>query len=452
MVKFAGKDTHVYTVSEITREIKNLIEASFPSIWVEGEVTDLRSARSQHLYFSLKDERSILSCVIFREDQDLTSSLLKNGMMIRVYGDLNLYEKGGRYSLIARALIPIGRGDLYMRFEELKKKLAQEGLFDSSRKRPLSPFPERIGVVTALHGAAIRDLLKVVRKRMRWVEIIIRNTKVQGVGAKEDIARAIREFNEWGKCDLIIVTRGGGSIEELWPFNEEEVARTIYESEIPVLSAVGHEIDYTVADFVADARAATPSLAGEISVRDATEISSNLSNLEKHMNNSLQRRIEFTNQQLTSLERSYGLSKPYKIIYERQQWADELARRLDSVYSNLVQNKKSSLLSLGASITRESRHIFERTKTQLSNIEVIMGERLLRSINKKRQDIELLHNRIMDLSPTSILKRGYSICFKLPEKKVISDSNLLSVEDLVRIRFAKGSTDARIKKVVRNNQ
>ena len=445
------KNMRIYTVSELTREIKNLIETSFPPVWVEGEVTDLHPARSQHIYFSLKDEYTILSCIIFKDNQDLTSSLIKNGMIVRVYGDLNLYEKGGRYSLLVRKLIPFGRGDLYLKFEELKKRLGEEGLFEPSRKRTLPSFPERIGVVTALHGAAIIDFLKVVRKRMRWVEVTVRNTKVQGTGAKEDIAQAIRDLNEWGMCDLIIVTRGGGSIEELWPFNEEIVARAIYESNVPILSAVGHEVDYTVTDFVADFRAATPSTAGEISVRDAREILLTLKNTEKHINNAVGRKIEGLYQVLNSLEKSYGLSKPYNIIFERQQWADELGRRLDSSIHNLILNIKIRLSSLSASIIRERKYYYERIKTQVNNIEEIMRERFLRLFSRKRQDVELLENRIIDLSPISVLKRGYSICFKLPEEKVISNSNMLTEDDYVRIKFSKGSTDARIEKVITND-
>lgn len=441
----------VYSVSELTREIKNLLETSFPPVWVEGEITDLRPARSQHIYFSLKDEHAILSCIIFKSDQDITSSLIKNGMMARVYGELNLYEKGGRYSLLVRRLIPFGRGDLHVRFEQLKKKLGEEGLFESSRKRPIPAFPERVGVITALHGAAIRDLVKVVRKRMKWVELVVRDTKVQGVGAKEDIARAIRDLNEWGSCDLIIVTRGGGSIEELWPFNEEIVARAIYESTIPVLSAVGHEIDYTVSDFVADARAATPSAAGESVVRDSREILSNINNMEKHIYNAVAGMIDNLKEKLLSLERSYGLSKPRSVIYERQQWADELGRRLNTVIQNLILNTNTLLLSLGSSIMRERSHLMERTDTRVNNLDELMRERFLHTLYKKRKLVELLQNRLSDLSPVSVLERGYSICFKLPEKRVISRSDLLSRDDRVMIKFSKGSADAKIEKVTTNS-
>jgi len=441
----------IYTVSELTREIKNLIEASFPPVWVEGEITDLRPARSQHIYFSLKDEYAILSCIIFKGDQDITASLIKNGMMVRVYGELNLYEKGGRYSLLVRKLIPFGRGDLYIRFEELKKKLGEEGLFDPSRKRPIPTFPERIGVVTALHGAAIRDLAKIIKERMIWVELIVRDTKVQGVGAKEDIAQAIRELNEWGLCDLIIVTRGGGSIEELWPFNEEIVARAIYESKIPVLSAVGHEIDYTVADFVADARAATPSAAGESAVRDSRELLLNLSNMEKHIYNAVAGRVRNLKERLLSYEMSYGLSRPCNIIYERQQWADELGRKLDTVIQNLILNINTILLSLSTSIARERRHLLEKTTTAVNNLDEIMKERFLHTLYKKRQVVELLKNRLSDLSPISVLERGYSICFKLPEEKVISNSILLNKDDKVKIQFSKGAVEAKVRKVIRAN-
>ena len=413
---------HIYTVSELTREIKNLIETSFPPIWIEGEVTDLRAARSQHLYFSIKDDRAILSCIMFRQDQDITTSIIKNGTMIKLYGELNLYEKGGRYSLIARKILPIGKGDLYIRFEELKKRLEREGLFDKARKRPLPQFPEKIGIISSIHGAAIRDIVKVIRRRMRWVEIVIRDTKVQGVGAKEDITEAIREMNEWGLCDMIIITRGGGSIEDLWPFNEEVVARAIYESRLPVLSAIGHEIDYTVTDFVSDARAATPSVAGEIAVRDSEELSFNLNKIERDLYNIVAVKIDNTKGRLSSIEKSYGLSRPLNIVYERRQWVDDTGRRFDIIFKNLVFDRKNRFLTLSKSLVREGRYCLET-----------MSQRL-----------RLMENRLSDLSPDSVLKRGYSICLKLPQQKIVSDSAHLSCDDRVRIKFSKGSTEARV--------
>ncbi len=442
---------HIYTVSEITRELKNLIETSFPPLWVEGEITDLYPARSKHLYFSLKDERALLSCVMFKEDQDIGASIIKNGMMVRIYGELNLYEKGGRYSLIARKILPSGKGELYVKFEELKKKLEKEGLFDMSGKKKLPPFPDRIGIVTALGGAAIRDIVKVIKRRMRWVEIVVRNTKVQGTGAKEDIAEAIKELNEWGLCDIIVVTRGGGSIEDLWPFNEELVARAMYDSKIPVLSAVGHEIDYTLSDFVADARAATPSVAGEIVVKDAKEIGIGLDNMEKHLYNALKSRIENFRARIFSVERSYGLKIPSSMLYERKQWVDEMGNRLEIFFKGLIKDKERTLLSLCSSLIREERHFLERVSVSMERLKDTMVEKANHFLYRKGEKIRLLENRICDLSPTSVLERGYSICFKIPEMHVVSDSRLLSFNDRVNIKFAKGSSEARIEKVRTHN-
>ncbi|HFE62791.1 MAG TPA: exodeoxyribonuclease VII large subunit, partial [Caldithrix sp.] len=248
-------EKRVYTVSDLTREIKQVLESSFPRLWVEGEISNLKRHSSGHLYFTLKDSNSQLNCAMWRFRVGQLLFQPQDGMKVLVEGDVQVYERGGYYQLIVNQIQPAGIGDLQLAFEQLKKKLHAEGLFDESHKKRLPQFPERIGVVTSPTGAAIRDIVSVVSRRFPGVQLIINPVRVQGETAKEEIAQAIREFNEYGKVDVLIVGRGGGSLEDLWAFNEEVVARAIFDSKIPVISAVGHEIDYSISDFVADRRA-----------------------------------------------------------------------------------------------------------------------------------------------------------------------------------------------------
>ena len=271
----------VYTVSEITSAVKYLIEESFPFIWVKGEISNLKRHSSGHYYFTLKDNLAQISCVMWKWRNILMNFILEDGMEVIVGGSLTVYEKQGKYQLDAETIHPIGIGELQLAFEKLKSKLHSEGLFDEKYKKPLPKFPWRIGVVTSPTGAAIQDILSVIGRRFPQVQIIINPVRVQGDGAASEISDAIKEFNEYDEIDLIIVCRGGGSLEDLWAFNEEIVARTIFDSKIPVLSAVGHEIDYSISDFAADKRAPTPSAAGEIAVFNKVEVETHIDELFK---------------------------------------------------------------------------------------------------------------------------------------------------------------------------
>ena len=279
-----GQDgRYIYKVSELTSSIKLILEDSFPNIWVEGEISNLKSPSSGHIYFTLKDDRSELKSVFFKSDNEKIKFDIKDGMHVICSGRISLYEKQGVYQLYVTGLEPKGVGALQLAFEQLKEKLFKEGLFDESRKKPLPMLPDRIGIVTSPTGAAIGDMLKVLKRRFSNVEILINPVKVQGEGAKEEIAGAIRDFNDMNNVDVIIVGRGGGSLEDLWAFNEEVVARAICDSKIPVISAVGHEIDWTISDLAADLRAATPSVAAELVIAKKSELIDALDNIEKRL-------------------------------------------------------------------------------------------------------------------------------------------------------------------------
>ena len=275
---------YVYKVSELTSSIKIIMEDSFPNIWVEGEVSNFKNpSTAGHFYFTLKDEKSEIKCVFFKSHNEKIKFDIKDGMHVVICGRVSIYEKRGEYQLYVTKMEPKGIGALQLAFEQLKERLFKEGLFDEARKRPIPVLPDRIGIVTSSTGAAIRDILHVLERRFSNVGIIINPVKVQGEGAGEEIARAIEELNRIGNVDVVIVGRGGGSLEDLWAFNEEVVARAIYASKVPIISAVGHEIDWTISDFVADLRAPTPSVAAEIVVPRKAKLTETLDSIEKQL-------------------------------------------------------------------------------------------------------------------------------------------------------------------------
>jgi len=422
----------VYTVSELTREIKSLVEESFPPLWVEGEITNYRPATSGHLYFDLKDENALIQCVMWRENRTLATVELVNGKKVRIYGELRVYAKGGKYNLNVERVYPVGIGELQIRFEELKLKLKSEGLFESWHKKPIPEFPERIGVVTALDGAAINDIINVAKRRYKGIEIIVRSVRVQGDGAAEEIAEAIGEFNEYGdevrprevrpRVDLLIVGRGGGSIEDLWAFNEEVVARAIYESRIPVISAVGHDIDTTIADFVADRSAPTPSAAAEIAVKDSKEILENVTTFEQRITNGLEKRITQLNDRLSLLEKSYGIKRLQDLIRERWQTVDEFTGRLKSSFTHPLKQKGAMLEFLLQRFNREVYQFLSARGQEVSRIEALLS----------------------GVNPKATLKRGYSICYKLPDRKVVKSSAVLLPKDKVEIEFSEGKAECEV--------
>jgi len=312
------ENKHIYSVSELTRNIRAVLEKSFAFIWVEGEISNFVFHTSGHMYFSLKDQGSVVSAVLFRNANKNLRFDLKNGLKVICFGKISVYDKRGQYQLIVEKIEPKGIGALQLAFEQLKEKLQKEGLFDRARKRPIPYLPRRIGVVTSPTGAAIRDILNVTRRRFANVEIVINPVKVQGVGAKEEIAAAIKLFNDLKDIDVMIVGRGGGSIEDLWPFNEELVARAIYSSKIPVISAVGHEIDWTISDFTADFRAPTPSAAAELIIPRKDELIMRITTSLDRLKNALSNAVVQLRQRLDELTAGLSLKQEYIIRLKKE--------------------------------------------------------------------------------------------------------------------------------------
>jgi len=388
------KKEHIYTVSELTRSIRLLLEKNFPSVWVEGEISNLRRPISGHIYLTLKDKNSQLSGVIFRGVNQSLKFELKDGLAVTCFGRIGVYERSGQYQLYIEKLEPRGVGALQLAFQQLKDKLLKEGLFDQQNKKPLPYLPVRIGVVTSPTGAAIRDILSILRRRFANVEVLINPVRVQGEGAAEEIARAIEEFNTFADIDVLIVGRGGGSLEDLWAFNEEVVARAIYKSRIPVISAVGHEIDFCIADFVADLRAPTPSVAAELVIGKKDELAGRIQNCRERLGNAVLSRLTLLKNRLDSISRAYVLRHPLNVVQQYEQRVDELRRDLSLRMEHYLQLQK------------------ERFNGSAAKLEA--------------------------LSPLAILSRGYSASFKLPEKKIIKDAAVLKKGDRVWTKVYKG--------------
>jgi exodeoxyribonuclease VII large subunit len=439
----------VLSVSELTAQVKRLLEKSVGQVWVTGEVTNLRAQSSGHMYFTLKDAAAQLSCVLFSREKVLHRELLADGQKVLLQGDVTVYEARGQYQLIVRAVELQGVGALQIAFEKLKQKLAAEGLFATERKRSLPKYPQRIGLVTSPTGAAIRDVLHVVQRRNPGLEIILAPCRVQGEGAAEEIAAAIRLLNEFSvaavydrcsmgkeevrrsqtaatnKLDLILVTRGGGSLEDLWAFNEEVVARAIFESVIPVVSAVGHEIDFTIGDFVADVRAATPSAAAEIITEGVFASRQLVANLTQRMIRAHpRRRMNELLQQLDDLQAGL-LRCTRQGTKERQVAWQNLATRLLRVRpAQLLKQRRESLV------------VSQRRLRELAHV----------CLRNGRSRFEATEARLRLLGPEQVLARGYSITMDAAMGKVIRRAKDVSSGQHLRTRVKEGEISSRVEK------
>jgi len=381
---------HVFTVSEFTSAMKSIIEPNFRSFSVKGEISNFKVQSSGHLYFSLKDAGAQVSAVLFRGDASSLSQIPKDGDQIIARGALSIYAPRGQYQIIVRDIQYLGLGALLLKFHQLKETLQLRGWLDPQRKKPLPKFPKKIGVVTSPSGSVIRDILDVLKRRFAAAHVILSPVRVQGERASQEIAQAINEMNQYELVDLLIVGRGGGSVEDLWAFNEEIVAKAIFESKIPVISAVGHETDFTIADWVADVRAPTPSAAAEIAVAEKGNLLKYLSDARVNFHRRMKNHLLQERQYIFSLKRNPILSSPYKVIYKQMQQLD---------------NARSSLDLLRPS----NRIVYWRHRF------MPFSERFKGSINvqirEKKERLRALSEHIRSLNPKNLLKKGYSILY-----------------------------------------
>jgi len=436
----------ILTVSELTLEIKHHLEEGFGEIWVEGEISNFRSPSSGHYYFTLKDGESQIRAVIFRFMGRYLKFEPQDGLAVICRGKISVYEPRGEYQLILDYMEPKGIGALQLAFEQLKEKLEKEGLFDPARKKPLPLLPKRIGIVTSPTGAAIRDLLNVIGRRFPNVGILINPVKVQGKGSAQEIASAIYKLNTVPEIDVIIVTRGGGSLEDLWAFNEEIVARAIYNSSLPVISAVGHEIDFTIADFVADLRAPTPSAAGELVVKDKVELSRLVDSLSARLGNQIINLLETAKNQLVFFKKR--LPDLRLKISDLQLRIDDMSGRLAPRILQSLELKKEMLES------RRVRLLLRNPKLKVGEYlkSVSLCEKSLidsvhRMLIRLRQVLERCVGELDSLSPLNVLQRGYSITRLLPSYKIVKDNKVISVGDKINIVLGKGEIFCQVDKI-----
>jgi exodeoxyribonuclease VII large subunit len=399
----------VWTVGELTATIKQLLERHIGQLWVSGEITNLRQQSSGHIYFTLKDASAQLNCVLFRGDARSQRDLIADGQKVLLQGDLTVYEPRGQYQLLVKAVELHGTGALQLAFERLKKRLQSEGLFETARKRPLPPCPKCIGVVTSLTGAALRDVLNVVQRRNPFLELILAPCRVQGDGAASEIARAIQLLNQL-PLDLILVTRGGGSLEDLWAFNEEIVARAIAGSALPVVSAVGHEIDFTISDFVADLRAATPSAAAEILTEQAVARRQLLASAPERLRQHAQRRWDLSSRQLLQSSNRLLRRHPRRLLQEHWQRIDECQNRLLRAVRDRWKQARNGMDQTAQRLGRVRPALqVTRRREHLVRLQSLLMERLRQQYRHRQTRWAQAQTRLELLSPLAILSRGYSI-------------------------------------------
>lgn len=427
----------IYSVSELTGCIRDLLEKEYPSVWVQGEISNYRPAHSGHLYFVLKDQSSQIRSVMFKGQGRFLKFRPEDGLEVICWGRLTVYGPRGEYQLVLDTMEPVGLGSLMLAFEQLKKKLQAEGLFDDTRKKPLPFFPGRIGIVTSPTGAAIRDMIRIIRRRFHGTHILVSPASVQGDKAPDEIVAALERLNKAGDVDVIIVGRGGGSVEDLWAFNDERVVRAVASCAVPVVSAVGHETDFTLTDFAADQRASTPSAAAEILVQEKGELESGIGHLTTRLKNRMVTRLrqclDLVNE---TLKRLYD---PRRQIQERIMGVDDLTTRLSRGMERRIALVKRETEDAVMRLRPEHlRRVVEIRREECRGLQVRLERIVGDCVNHARTSAENLSARLGALNPLAVLARGYSITYRAETGKVVTDSLDVEQGDGLRIRLHRG--------------
>ena len=439
-----NEERSIYSVSELTRKIRNLLEYKIGEIWVEGEISNLRKQASGHQYFTLKDANSQLSCVLFRGNASKMALDLNDGQEIEVRGDLSVYEPRGNYQLIVRNAQLKGQGSLQLQFEALKKKLNAEGLFKEETKSSIPSFPDTICIVTSPTGAAVRDMISVLQRRAPWVKIVVYPVLVQGNQASSQIVEALNNLTEWTKkgdlnIDTIVLTRGGGSLEDLWPFNEETTARAIHEIDIPIISAVGHEIDFTISDLVADLRAPTPSAAAEILVPEKNEVHRRLNHFINKMESLTMNSIDRWNEQLNYLGSKTLINQPLRFLSDLEQQVDWKSESLRSVIHEVIRSKTDDLSNYSVQL---SRYHPARQIEEISGKIDLLKKSLTHSLSINMKSVVERYEKgaiaIKTLGPDSVLDRGFSLTLDA-DGKLITSTDEVKPGDLMTTRLKNGT-------------
>ncbi len=442
------RDRQVLTVSELNALVRGLLENSLASIWVEGEISNLRRYPSGHTYFTLKDASSQIAAVLFRGSAPTLPFRPEDGLKVLARGRVSLYESRGTYQIIVEAMEPAGLGALRLAFEQLKTRLQAEGLFDAARKRPIPPLPRRIGIVTSPSGAALRDILRVLERRFVNLEVIISPSRVQGEGAAAEIVEAIRLLNRLSGVDVLIVARGGGSLEDLWSFNEEPVARAIATSAVPVISAVGHETDVTIADLVADLRAPTPSAAAEMVVRSKHDLAERIAALRARLLSAGGLTLARLRHALLDL----GVARALDLVGGRTRHAmlrlDDLTHRLRLYLERAILGTRHRLEILAERMTpRRLAERLEGRRAEHHGMDRLLGASMTARLQRARDGVAGYGERLGALSPLAVLARGYAICRLSATGSILKEAAAVRRGDVVQVRLHRGSLECDVREV-----
>lgn len=443
---FRGPERRVWKVRDLVAAVRSHIEREYSDAWVEGEISNFRAPESGHLYFTLKDGNSQIRVVMFRSSARLLRFRPADGLQVVIRGRVTIYEDRGELQIAAEYIEPQGAGSLQLAFEQLKAKLEAEGLFASERKKPLPSLPSRIGVVTSAQAAALRDILNILERRHHSVNILIYPAQVQGDAASHEVAAGVRYFNQHDNVDVIIVARGGGSAEDLASFNDEALARTIAASEIPVISAVGHETDFTITDFVADLRAPTPSAAAELVIRSRQEIEDQAATLHERLSRAMRYRLLMGRQALTELAQHGAFARMMELIRQRQQKLDDLVHRLELAERQLLQQAHRRWETISSAIRHNDlRLVLSGTRKELDSQTAALAAVARNVLLQHRVRLERFDTALQSLSPLAILDRGYALVFD-SSGKLLKSSDAVSIGDEISARLARGQIQAVVTK------
>jgi exodeoxyribonuclease VII large subunit len=439
-------ERRIMTVSELTGEIRDLLAKNFTDITVQGEISNCREAQSGHIYFTLKDDKAQVRCVFFKQQQRGIRFRPEDGLQMSVRGSLSVYETRGEYQIYVENLEPIGLGALQLAFEQLKKRLEAEGLFDPARKKPLPLLPNRIGIITSPRGAAVRDVVRILMRRFPNVHLTVYPVRVQGEGSAEETVKALKFFNAKKMVDVLILTRGGGSMEDLWAFNEEIVARAIFASEIPVISGIGHETDFTIADFVADLRASTPSAAAELVVQTRAEFDKHIAELHETLGGLIRYRLLELSRRVHELSARRGFRRPLDLLRQQRQRADEMTSRLAlGLRARLEQSRKRLTAAHLRIASFDFRMKIAAFRLRLERCSADLGVRIERLLRNKRDRLEKLSLQLHERSPLLVLERGYAIATDATGN-LLRDAAQVALGDTVAIQLHHGRLTTEVRK------
>lgn len=436
----------ILTVSELTSRIRDLLAGNFTDIFVQGEISNRREAQSGHLYFTLKDDRAQIRCVFFKQQQRGVKFRPEDGLQVTVRGTISVYEQRGEYQVYVEKIEPVGLGSLQLAFDQLKKRLEAEGLFDAARKKPLPRLPSRIGLITSPRGAAVRDVVRILTRRFPNVHLTVFPVRVQGEGAAQEIVNAFKFFNAKKLVDVVILARGGGSLEDLWAFNEEVVARAMADSEIPTISGIGHETDFTIADFVADVRASTPSAAAELVVQTRREFDRHIVELRGALAEQMRYRILVLSRRIHELGGRPGFRRPLDLLRQQRQRADEMTARLAlGLRARLEQSRKRFTVAHLRIVSFDFRAKIAEFRLRLERHAADLGIRTERLLRTERERLTRLALQLEERSPLRVLERGYAIATDT-SGAVLRDATQVQIGDSVSLQLHRGRLSTEVRK------